>query len=353
MTRTANYENLIWTSTVYTPLSSKSDQQRPITYHHSSSIKRSERLVLPKNHLIDNSFVSPSNMAHSSIDISRQINSSTKRYHSSFKTISYPFNNRQVQRTNSSNDKIVIFKLTNENAEESNDSGPHLSMKHSSLSMGTSSTITTRSSTPPPKQSSNPTSTWKSSPAYRTDGLKRRATRYDSPVTVPGHNNLSTSSNSISTMATSTSSHPTSNSSLFAYGSTITGGNTVRQRALAEPATNSLLITSERFKSHTPSTMRPARQSSTTTMPSAYMTSHQLQRNASQGMRSRNHQDKSTNSRDVFDYPDPFTNCPPELLSKLAQLTKLQMETVEWERKRRFTKKKSGANGTTQGKDSP
>ena len=109
MTRTASYENPIWSSTVYTPLVewqkvlskltkrevykglffeliyfkyfipilifhrllSKSDQQ-------SSSIKRSERLVLPKNHLIDNSFVSPSpislstNMAHSSIDISRQ-----------------------------------------------------------------------------------------------------------------------------------------------------------------------------------------------------------------------------------------------------------------------------------------
>ncbi|CAF1393389.1 unnamed protein product, partial [Adineta ricciae] len=213
-------------------LSSKSDQQRPITYQHSSSIKRSERLVLPKNHLIDNSFVSPypiplsTNVAHSSIDISQQITPSTRRYHSSFKTISYPLNNRQVQRTNSSNDNIVIFKLTNENAKESNDSDPQLSMKHSSFSMGTSSTITTRSSTPPPKQSSNPTSTWKSSLAYRTDGLKRRATRYDSPVSIPGHNNLSTSSNSISTMATSTSSHPTSNSSLFAYGSTITGGNT-------------------------------------------------------------------------------------------------------------------------------
>ena len=127
--------------------------------------------------------------------------------------------------------------------------------------------------------------------------LERRAVRYDSPVGLPSQNNLSSSSNSISTMATSTSSHPTSNSSLFAYGSTITGGNTVRQRALAEPATNSLLITSERFKAHTPSTMRPARQSSTTTMPSAYMTYHHVQRNASQDMRSHNHQDKSTNSR--------------------------------------------------------
>ncbi len=41
------------------------------------------------------------------------------------------------------------------------------------------------------------------------------------------------------------------------------------------------------------------------------------------------------------------------MLSKLSQLTKLQLETVEWEKKRRFTKKKSVTNGNTQGKDSP
>lgn len=29
------------------------------------------------------------------------------------------------------------------------------------------------------------------------------------------------------------------------------------------------------------------------------------------------------------------------------------METIEWERKKRFTKKKPVPNGTTQGKDSP
>jgi hypothetical protein len=41
------------------------------------------------------------------------------------------------------------------------------------------------------------------------------------------------------------------------------------------------------------------------------------------------------------------------MLSKLAQLTKLQLETVEWEKKRRFTKKKAVTTGNTQGKDSP
>ena len=55
----------------------------------------------------------------------------------------------------------------------------------------------------------------------------------------------------------------------------------------------------------------------------------------------------------MFEYPDPFTNCPQDFLSKLAQLTRLQLETIEWEKKRRFTKKKSVTNGTTPGKDSP
>ena len=58
-----------------------------------------------------------------------------------------------------------------------------------------------------------------------------------------------------------------------------------------------------------------------------------------------------------YDYADPFTNCPQELLNKLAQLTKLQLETIEWERKKRFTKKKPSTTNTSssiiQGKDSP
>lgn len=56
---------------------------------------------------------------------------------------------------------------------------------------------------------------------------------------------------------------------------------------------------------------------------------------------------------DLFEYPDPFTNCPPDLLSKLAQLTRLQLETVEWEKKRRYIKKKPMTNSTNHGKDSP
>jgi hypothetical protein len=56
---------------------------------------------------------------------------------------------------------------------------------------------------------------------------------------------------------------------------------------------------------------------------------------------------------DLYEYPDPFTNCPPDILSKLAQLTKLQLETVDWEKKRRFTKKKPITNSTAIGKDSP
>ncbi|UJR23275.1 hypothetical protein I4U23_026292 [Adineta vaga] len=379
MTCTSSCENLIWSNTVYTPLvewqkllsklttrevhkglSSKYDARRPSTGQYSSSVRKPERLILPKNHLIDDSFIPTlstslsSSIAQSSIDISRQVTTSARRYVSSFKTISTPLNKKSIQQTNSSNDHMVIFKLTKENTKENNDGGLRLSMKHSSLSLGTSSsTTTTRSSTPPPSKqslnySSSTSSTCKSSLTYKAEGLKRRTT-HDSPVITSGNLDLSN-------MATSTTSHPSSNPSLYAYGSTITSSSSsssVRQRALAETATNSLLITSERFKSQIPSSMRPARQSSTTTMPSTYMTSQQLQRNTSQNIRSRNQTDKSMNSKDLFEYSDPFTNCPQDILNKLAQLTKLQIETVEWERKRRFTKKKSGTNGITQGKDSP
>ena len=57
-------------------------------------------------------------------------------------------------------------------------------------------------------------------------------------------------------------------------------------------------------------------------------------------------------SLDVYEYPDPFANCPQDILNKLSQLTKLQLETIEWEKKRRFAKKKPIASGTLQGKDS-
>lgn len=56
----------------------------------------------------------------------------------------------------------------------------------------------------------------------------------------------------------------------------------------------------------------------------------------------------------MYEYPDPFTNCPQEISTKWSQLTKLQLETIDWEKKRRFTKKKPLVNNTTpQGKDSP
>jgi hypothetical protein len=55
---------------------------------------------------------------------------------------------------------------------------------------------------------------------------------------------------------------------------------------------------------------------------------------------------------EVYEYPDPYTCCPQDMLSKLAQLAKLQSETVEWEKKRRFTKRKPLNNGLVQSKDS-
>jgi hypothetical protein len=134
--------------------------------------------------------------------------------------------------------------------------------------------------------------------------LERRATHYDSPVTASRNIYLSIPSNSSPGMATSTTSRPSSNPSLFAYGSTVTGGSTVRQRALAETATNSLLITTERLKSNMSSSMRPARQPSTTptTTSSTYPSSQPPQRNASQNIKSRTQSDKLINSKgmDIF-----------------------------------------------------
>lgn len=152
-------------------------------------------------------------------------------------------------------------------------------------------------------------------------------------------------------MATSTSTQPQANSSVFTYRSAAAGGNSVRQRALAETTSNSLLISAERFKTNISTSIRQTRQpiTTTTTLPSAYISSQQTQRNT----KSRNQQEKIVNSRDIYEYPDPFTNCPQEILNKLAQLTKLQLETIDWEKKKRFTKKKPLTNSTSQGKDSP
>jgi hypothetical protein len=41
------------------------------------------------------------------------------------------------------------------------------------------------------------------------------------------------------------------------------------------------------------------------------------------------------------------------MLNRLSQLAKLQFETIEWEKKKRFTKKKPMLNVSIQGKDSP
>ena len=179
-------------------------------------------------------------------------------------------------------------------------------------------------------------------------------------------------------MATSTSNQLQTTSSVFTYRSAAAGGNPVRQRAIAETTSNSLLISADRFKSNMPTatttttttTLRPTRQSlpATTSLSSAYLTSQPppQQRNA----KSRTQPDKLTNPRgkiahecihsillefslETYDYPDPFTNCPQEILNKLSQLTKLQLETIDWERKKRFIKKKPLSNGTVQGKDSP
>ncbi|CAF4865684.1 unnamed protein product, partial [Rotaria sp. Silwood1] len=102
------------------------------------------------------------------------------------------------------------------------------------------------------------------------------------------------------------------------------------------------------------SAIRPTQQlSPTTTLSSTYMSSQQTQRNNNQNIKSRLQSEKFINSREIYEYPDPFTNCPQDILNKLSQLTKLQLETIEWEKKKRFTKKKPVTNGTVQGKDSP
>jgi hypothetical protein len=131
--------------------------------------------------------------------------------------------------------------------------------------------------------------------------LECRTVPNDSALISAPNIDQSTPLTSAHTMATSTTSHPSSNPSLFAYRCTITGGNTVRQRALTETNTNSLFITTERLKSNISSSMRPARQPLTTTatMSSAYMTAQQPQRNTNQNTRPRIQQDKLTNSKGI------------------------------------------------------
>jgi hypothetical protein len=202
--------------------------------------------------------------------------------------------------------------------------------------------------------------------------VEHRIVQHDSSIITPTTIDIPLVSNSTNQMATSTSTQPQTNSAVFTYRSAAAGGNTVRQRAIAETTSNNLLIATERLKSNMSSSVRSTRQplTATNTLSSTYTSSQQPQKNITQNTKTRTQQDKSTNSRgsifnnniyifklhfalDIYDYPDPFTSCPPDVLNKLAQLTKLQLETIEWEKKKRFTKKKPITNGTVQGKDSP
>ncbi|CAF2423860.1 unnamed protein product [Rotaria sp. Silwood2] len=345
-------------------LSTNSESHRLSTSRqYSPTTKKNERQSQPRNSVfgdpvIDSFLVSSSsNLAQSSTnisqqDVSKRVSSSTKRYVSSFKTLVNSTSGKHTRRLSYVNDSVIIVKLTKENATENNGGISQSSNKNSTLPMTTSTTITT------PSRKQSYFSPSRLSPVLKLEAQKRRIAHHDSSSIASTNNYLTISSNLTNSMAMSTTSHTQSNPSLFTYRNTLAGGNTIRQRALAETPTNNLLITTERIKSNISSAMRPTRQpltttATTTTMASTYTSSQQSQRNVSQNTRSRIQQDKSMNSKEIYEYPDPFTNCPQDFLSKLAQLTKLQLETIEWEKKRRFTKKKPIPNGIIQGKDSP
>ncbi len=42
-----------------------------------------------------------------------------------------------------------------------------------------------------------------------------------------------------------------------------------------------------------------------------------------------------------FDYADPFHSCSQEFLSRVSEMHRVQMDTIEWERKKKLTKKKT------------
>ncbi|CAF0837205.1 unnamed protein product [Adineta steineri] len=320
---------------------SPTDPQRRSISH----IKKHDRHLLSRNQFFDeklvNSFVLSSST--SAIRITRQdvpeLLVPPKRYVSSFKTLVNSTNNKHTQRLNYINDSVMIFKLSKEQASNGSISNSQMSSKHSSLS-----TTNTNMSCKIP-QSSSPI---RLSPILKIEGQKRRIVHHDSPIIVPPTGDISIPSNQ---MTMSTSSHLQANSSVFTYRSTAANGNTLRQRTIVEPpSSNSLLITAERFKSNLSSTIRPTKQQS---MATAYVSSQQTNRNLHQNARSRIHLEKLTHSRENYEYADPFTNCPQDLLNKLSHLTKLQLDTIEWEKKKRFTKKKTISNAFIQGKDSP
>ncbi|CAF2512179.1 unnamed protein product [Rotaria sp. Silwood2] len=339
-------------------------------------INKQERQSLPRNQvfggtIVDSFLASSSTIAQSSIDISRPdvpklLASPTKRYVSSFKTLISSTNSKQTQRLSHFNDNVMILKLAKEHTNNGSITGTPLSSKHSTLSMATTATIMSTKS----QHNFSPS---KLSPILKVEGQKRRIANHDSSVIVSSTSDIPADSSPTNQMAMSTSGHPQTNSSVFSYRSAAAGGNTIRQRTIAETTSNSLLLTTDRLKSNMSSSIRPTRQllPTTTTLSSTYISSQQMQRNNNQNIKSRIHQEKLLNSRgslqskffknnfinlflEIYEYPDPFTNCPQDVLNKLSQLTKLQLETIEWEKKKRFTKKKPiTTNGAVQGKDSP
>jgi hypothetical protein len=122
--------------------------------------------------------------------------------------------------------------------------------------------------------------------------IEHRIVHHDSSIIVPSIVDISIPTNQ---MTTSTSSQLQTNSSVFTYRSAAAGGNPVRQRAIAETTSSSLLISADRFKSNISTSIRQARQplTTTTTVSSTYISSQQPQRNT----KSRVQQEKITNSR--------------------------------------------------------
>jgi len=127
--------------------------------------------------------------------------------------------------------------------------------------------------------------------------IEHRIVHHDSSIIVPSIVDISIPTNSTNQMATSTSSQVQTNSSVFTYRSGAAGGNPVRQRAIAETTSNSLLISAERFKSNISTSIRQTRQPLTTittpTVSSTYISSQQTQRNT----KSRVQQEKIPSSR--------------------------------------------------------
>ncbi|CAF3591187.1 unnamed protein product [Rotaria sordida] len=337
-------------------------------FRSTPQINKQDRQSLPRNQVfgdtvVDTFLASSSNIAQSSIDISQQdvpklLTSPTKRYVSSFKTLVSSTNTKQTQRLNHFNDNVMILKLPKEHTNNGSVTCSSLSSKNSTLSMATTAAIMSTKSQQPQQQQQQQQniSPLKLTPILKVEGQKRRIVNHDSSVIVPSTTDVPVSSTSTNQMAMSTSGHPQTNSSVFSYRSgAAAGGNTIRQRTIAETTSNSLLIATERFKSNISSSMRTTRQllPTTTTLSSTYTSSQQTQRNNNQNIKSRIQQEKFMNSREIYEYPDPFTNCPHDILNKLSQLTKLQLETIELEKKKRLIKKKPITNGTVQGKDSP